>query len=119
MPTPRGNSTRWEFYHDEVSAGHAWMSTKCPPCRQRGAESTAEAGTAVPLCTPPTICASVGSCVSTLAAPPAAVAVCVRPWSNALQAELEALVVELQQAVDRRVLMHVVYVLMQAAASEL
>jgi hypothetical protein len=36
-----------------------------------------------------------------------------------LQAELEALVVELQQAVDRRVLMHVVYVLMQAAASEL
>jgi hypothetical protein len=31
--------------------------------------------------------------------------VCIRLLSNASQAELEALVVELQQAVDRRVLM--------------
>ena len=34
MPTPRDNSTRWEFYHDEVSPRHAWMSTKSPPCGQ-------------------------------------------------------------------------------------
>ena len=59
-PIPRANSTRWEFYDGEVYPEDARGSSKCPPCRQRGTESTTDASTAVP----PTSCASVGSCVS-------------------------------------------------------